>query len=568
MDTRMQLKVIIDYNEVYGSSKSMEDALDLIKDIPSVTLISYISGFNIKLYLKDVGIEAHEIQIQLLNNLIVKAGEDTIERFKVIFQNHLDKGHWPVVIWRYSNLLFYELIFKKHNSLKARDLTNEEAKRVLDAYLIINTITSNRFKISENEVKEAAKNEETESIILPNFIYQKDYTSTTDFSNQLTRGVKLFEYLEKSEKYSQYIEGYYKLLKVKNSNDLFHNILTVFTQVNITGDIAQRHQIIPLWNLEGFINTSYINTLAINPFINSYEADVNFSLLRNHILYEVGGIKLIYFLLDINFLIDLLYKAQIFAFKDYIKNQGYKGNFLAEKGKEFMEDIYFRLIMEKCFPHLIGFSGDKAIKKDKNEISDYYLRKNEKIALIEFKDVLLGADVKEKGEKDGLYSALDTKFYENQKKDPKGIRQLLNGIEYIENNQIEFDSLIHLEKIEIYPIVIYTDLSFGYEGVNKILNKKFREELAKRSFNKIEVKNVTFINLSFFELHEDYLKQNRLDLFKMIDEFHLHVSNKDVSTTPFEVFSRFYMQENIKKDLGNPSFMLEVIKDFFPEAKL
>ncbi len=568
MDTRMQLKVIIDYNEVYGSSKSMEDALDLIKDIPSVTLISYISGFNIKLYLKDVGIEAHEIQIQLLNNLIVKAGEDTIERFKVIIQNHLDKGHWPVVIWRYSNLLFYELIFKKHNSLKARDLTNEEAKRVLDAYLIINTITSNRFKISENEVKEAAKNEETESIILPNFIYQKDYTSTTDFSNQLTRGLKLFEYLEKSEKYSQYIEGYYKLLKVKNSNDLFHNILTVFTQVNITGDIAQRHQIIPLWNLEGFINTSYINTLAINPFINSYEADVNFSLLRNHILYEVGGIKLIYFLLDINFLIDLLYKAQIFAFKDYIKNQGYKGNFLAEKGKEFMEDIYFRLIMEKCFPHLIGFSGDKAIKKDKNEISDYYLRKNEKIALIEFKDVLLGADVKEKGEKDGLYSALDTKFYENQKKDPKGIRQLLNGIEYIENNQIEFDSLIHLEKIEIYPIVIYTDLSFGYEGVNKILNKKFREELAKRSFNKIEVKNVTFINLSFFELHEDYLKQNRLDLFKMIDEFHLHVSNKDVSTTPFEVFSRFYMQENIKKDLGNPSFMLEVIKDFFPEAKL
>jgi hypothetical protein len=562
MDTRMHLKVIIDYKEIYGTEKAIPNLQDLIKDIPSVTLISYISGFNIKLYLNDVGIEAHELQIQLLNNLIVKAGTETIDRFKVVFQTHIDKGHWPVVIWRYSNLLFYELIFNNHNTLQARDLTDEEAKRVLDAYLILNSVTSDRFKITEEEVKEAAEKEETESIILPNFLYQKDFISTTDFSNQITRGVKLFQYLEGSPKFSPYIQDYYKYLKVKNSNDLLHNILTIFAQVNI-GDVAARTQIIPLWNIEEFINVGFISSLSINTSISTYAADLNFSILRNKVLYQLGGSRLIYFLLDINFLIDLIYKAQIFLFKDFIKKQGYKGNFLAEKGKEFMEDIYFRLIMEKCFPHLTKFSGDKAIKKDKNEISDYYLRENEKIALIEFKDVLLGADVKDNAGKEAVYSALDTKFYENQKKDPKGIRQLLNAIEYIEKNEIEFDKNEGKE-IEIYPIVIYTDLSFGYEGINKILNKKFQVELKKLNLKKVRVKDATFINLSFFELHEDYLKHNRLNLFNMIVEYHAHTKNPDVSTTPFEVFSRFYMKENIKKDLGNPSFMLEVIKDFFP----
>ncbi len=563
MDTRIHLKVIIDYKEVYGTTTSIPDLEDLLKNIPSVTLISYISGFNIKLYLNDVGVEAHEIQIQLLNNLIVKAGTEKVERFKEVFKSHIDKGHWPVVIWRYSNLLFYELIFKNYNALTPRDLTDEEAKKVLDAYLIINSITSDRFKITEEEVKEAAEKGETESILLPNFLYQKDFVSTTDFSNQITRGVKFFEYLEASPKFSSYIQDYYKYIKVKNGNELLYNLLTVFTQINI-GDIKARNQLIPLWNIEEFINMNFLYSLAINSSIKTYTSDINFSILRNKVLYQPGATRQLYFLLDINFLIDLMYKAQVFLFKEFITKEGYKGNFLADKGKEFMEDIYFNLIMEKCFSHLVGFSGKKAVKKDRNEISDYYLRDNEKIALIEFKDVLLGADIKDNAGKDAVYSALDTKFYENQKKDPKGIKQLLNAIDYIEKNGLDFDKIEGINGIEIYPIVIYTDLSFGYEGVNKLLKKKFQTELETLNLKKISVKDVTFINLSFFELHENYLKTNRLNLFKMIEEYHLHAANPDVSTTPFEVFSRFYMQKNIKKDLGNPSFMLEVIKEFFP----
>lgn len=562
LDTRMNLKTIIDYNEVYGETKEVSFADTLIKDIPSVTLLNYISGFNIKLYLNEVSAEAYNIQIQLLNNLIVKAGEPTIEIFKKAFQKHLDQQQWPIVFWQYSNLLFYELILRNYNTNLTRDLTSDEAKRVLDAYLILNSITSERFKITKEEVQAAAAKDETESILLPNFIYQKDYTSTTDFSNQITRSIKLFEYLDNSEKFKEFVRDYYKHLGVKDCKDLIYNILTVFTQVGIDSPIAERKQIIPLSNLLPLINIDYINSLSINDTISTYNPDNSFRTLRKKMLYHFD--KHVYFLLDINFLIDQLYKAQIFSFKEFIESKGYKGNFLSVKGKEFMEDIYFRLIMEKCFPNYIRKSGDEAKKINGNEICDYYLRKGNNIFLIEFKDILLSADLKEKADKDLLYSEFEKKFFENQKKDPKGIQQLFNAAKYIENNLLSFDKIIEDEKLNVYPIVVYTDLSFGYEGINKILKNKFSELLSSESFTKTRVKDVTFINLSYFEIHEDYLKQGFIELSKFIEEYHQHIQKEQYTTTPFEVFSKFNLRENVKTELGNTSFMLEVLKQIFP----
>ena len=53
MDTRRRLITLVDYSIYYGEDKTIDDAMSLIKDIPSLSLINYISGFNIQLYLKD-----------------------------------------------------------------------------------------------------------------------------------------------------------------------------------------------------------------------------------------------------------------------------------------------------------------------------------------------------------------------------------------------------------------------------------------------------------------------------------------------------------------------------------
>lgn len=558
LDTRMYLKTIIDYKEVYGEAKDISFADSLIKDIPSTTLLNYTSGFNLKLYLNEVGTEAYKLQIQLLNNWIVKAGESTVKTFTEVFKKHLDLQQWPIVFWQYSNLLFYELIFRNYNSKSTRDLTSDEAKRALDAYLILNSITNKRFKITTEEVQEAVAKEEIENILLPNFIYQKDYTSTTDFNNQITRSIKFFEYLESSDKFKDFVQAYYKQLHIKDCRDIIYSILTIFTQLGIHKSVTERKQIIQLGNLLHLINIKYINSLTINESIKTYTPDNSFRTLRKKMLYQFDNY--LYFLLDINFLIDQLYKAQVFAFKEFIEENGYEGNFLSVKGKEFMEDIYFRHIMERCFPQYIRKAGDDAKKNDENKICDYYLRKGNNIVLIEFKDILLSSVLKEKPDKELLYSEFEKKFFENQKKDPKGIKQLFNAVKYIENNTLSFDVIDEENILNIYPIVVYTDLPFGYEGINKIFKKKFKKLLDKENFVKTEVKDVTFINLNFFEIHEDYLKQNIIEIFKFIDEYHKHTLKEQYNTTPFEVFGRFYLRENLKAELVNSSLMTETLK--------
>ena len=42
MDTRMRILLLLDYTEYYGEAKSIDDAKELIKDIPSESLVNYI----------------------------------------------------------------------------------------------------------------------------------------------------------------------------------------------------------------------------------------------------------------------------------------------------------------------------------------------------------------------------------------------------------------------------------------------------------------------------------------------------------------------------------------------
>lgn len=133
----MNIHTLVDYKEVYGEEKKLDDALSLLTGIPSITLINYISGFAVNLYLNENSEHSEKIQRQLLNELLGKAGNETIEKFNTALIRQIANANSPTVFWSYSNLLYYNLIFKIHNSLFPKDLTEDEAKKAFDAYLII-----------------------------------------------------------------------------------------------------------------------------------------------------------------------------------------------------------------------------------------------------------------------------------------------------------------------------------------------------------------------------------------------------------------------------------------------
>lgn len=556
MDTRVRMFLLLDYKEYYGIERSIIDAEDLIRHIPSVTLLNYIAGFGVNLYLHENNEHTGKIQFMLVSSLLNKCDVDTQQKWVFEVKKQADRGHNPVMFWNYSNLLFYGLVFKTFNDLASRDLTGGEAKKVFDAYLIVNGIANNKIQIETDAIKKAEEEEKIEDVMMPNFIYQKDYASSVDFSNQVTRGVTFFKYLENDQKYKTLVQEYYLTKNVSGYLRMFKNLMVLFSEIKIGKDLDRRNQ---LANLQEYfigkeVDLAYIETLCLNSEIAMYLADESFATLRNMFLYKLNQYQ--FLILDVNFLLDQFYKAQIFSFNTFLKIKGIKGDFLSEKGKNFTENIYLPMVLDTCFPHYVRFYGDACINSNKEELCDAYLRESNKICLIEFKDVLLNATVKNSADKDILLAEFDKKFVANQTNKPKGITQLVNAIRDIDANSVSFDNSIQKFKLEIYPVITYTDSSFGIEGVNKKFKEKFIFEIQKLNPKSVVVKGVTFINLNFFEIREDYFAKKLLNLFLILDGYHEHTKNPNCTLTPFEVFSRFYMNMYVPEELGASSSYL------------
>jgi hypothetical protein len=553
MDTRVRIFTLLEYKEYYGQNKTIEDAEELIRNIPSVTLLNYLSGFGVNLYSHDNDENTGKIQFMLVSNLLNKCNATVQQKWVSEVQKQAEKGFSPIMFWNYSNLLFYGIIFKTFNSYSSRDLTGDEAKKVFDAYLIINGIANSKIQIEEETLKKANALDKIEDVTMPSFIYQKDYASSLDFSNQVTRGIAFFKYLENDQKYKDLVLEYYKSKNVTGYLRLFKNLMILFTEINVGNDLARRNQ---LANLQKYftnneIDLAYIETHCINSEIANYIQDESFGTLRNKFLYKLN--KFQFFTLNVNFLLDQFYKAQIFSFNAFLKSKSIKGEFLSEKGKNFTEGIYLPTVLDTCFPYFEKFYGDYCINSKKEELCDAYLRESNKICLIEFKDVLLNASAKNSGDKEKLFTELEKKFLANQTNKPKGITQLINAIKDIEENSVSFDSTIPTTELEIYPIIVYTDSSFGIEGVNKYFKEKFLKEIESLNLQNILVKDVTFINLNYFEINEDYFNQKYLDIFKVLNGYFNHTKEASYTLTPFEVFSRFYMNTYVPENLGSTS---------------
>ncbi len=350
MDTRVRIFLLLDYKEYYGLDKTIEDAEELIRDIPSVTLLNYLSGFGVNLYLYDNTEHTGKIQFMLVNCLLSKCNSSVQQKWAAEVKKQAEKGFAPIMFWNYSNLLFYGLIFKTFNNHSSRDLTGDEAKKVFDAYLIINGIANSKIQIETKIIKKAEEEEKIEEITMPNFIYQRDYISSTDFSNQVTRGITFFKYLENDQKYKTLVKEYYETKNVSGYLRMFKNLMVLFSEINIGKDLDKRNQLVNLqeYYVSEEVDLAYIETLCINSEIATYLVDESFGILRSKFLYKINQYE--FLILDVNFLLDQFYKAQIFSFNAFLKLKGIKVDFLSEKG----EKIYGKHLLTFGFKHLFS----------------------------------------------------------------------------------------------------------------------------------------------------------------------------------------------------------------------
>lgn len=529
MDTRIQLYQLAEYSDLYGVKQNMEYVKDLLKDIPSATLINYISGFNMLLYLNDQDYELQkDILCNLLDKMITNDRIDILERIKRAESKAKTRY---IFIWNYSNTLFYDLIFQTHNNFPYRELTNTETKRFFDAYLIINELANNEICVDNEEFQDAINGIGIEDVTVANFMQQRDYISNLDFRNQIIRGKLFFEYLDKHPIYGSKMPNFYSAMGINSYSDIILTIGWIVILTKCVERVTERSQLFVIPNEFKFLmRESYLNSLCINEYIGKNESYLK--ALKDKSLYKISADK--YYILDINNVINQLYKSQIFRLNSFFGDS----KFLNVKAKEFSEKILLSNVLGKAFSSYSKFSVDNPDSKY-NELCDCYIRNNSNICIVEFKDIMINDKDKTSKKVNFLFSALNIKLVKNQQGKPKGINQLLNAISDIEKNGISFDN-VKPQKITIYPVIIYTDNSFGVDGLNSHYGKIFSAQV---NSNKMNVKDIVFINLSYFEMHWEYFANGSLELFSFIDEYIKHIQRDEYKMTPFEAFSRVYFKE-------------------------
>lgn len=555
MDSRIHILLLLDYKQVFGEDKKLQDAAELIQDIPSVTMLRCIALISMNHYLRETEPEGGKWQGWFIETILSKGTSGTRD---LILDKIRTCGHNPVIFWNYSNLLFYGLILMNFNDQENSDLSQEQADKFIRAYLIVNSIANSKIKLNELTMKEADIKNELEIALSPAFIYQRDYKSTLDYMNQVIRGVGMFKYLEANQRYGGLMDDYYKHLHVTGWKELFRNLLGINAELDFVNEDVRN----PLVDLSehfqyGTVNITFVQSLCVNSYRNNYQQDESFGQLRTKMLYQLDADR--YLILDINFLIDQFYKAQVFALNNFFKSRGLK-NFLSDKAKDYMETLHLKEVVKRCFPKNVHYLGDVARNSKGDELCDVYIRHGNRIALFEFKDVLLNAAAKNQGDSAKLFLEFDKKFLANQFGKPKGVTQLIQAFKDIDQAGLGFDQVSITEDVEIFPIILYSDNAFGVEGLNKQYKAKFATHIEDEHITKFTVKPLTFVSLSFLELQEQFLADGRLDIFSMMDQYHEHTSQKDYDLTSFEVFAGLYMDSHLPVKGDLPNYYKELIQ--------
>lgn len=536
LNTKGYMSMLLDHEHVFGVNKPIEYAINLIKDIPTITAVNFIARINYLLYLNDSAEKGFEKQADLLKDL--KATNSLVaNRLIECFIEAEKERKIPSLFYRYSNLEFCDLIFTHYNTQLYKHPTKEDIDKLLTALLIVNKKVNDKIKIEEGELEKAIEQHYPELVLLPQFIYQSDYKSNVDFSNQLVRGYYFFKFLETHPDTKNCMQEYYKNAEVSDAENLLRHILLLYNDFS-----RAKHSTV---KLAGELDADYnriIKNLCINSSIKSYDTDNKHSMLRRQMFYFVPHDNLI--LLDIGFLIDQLYKAQTFSLRSFFYNKGVK-KYDQIKTTEFMEQYFFDKIMNACFPTQEKFNNLDLKSKNKKQLIDYVVKDGTKILLIEFKDVLLSADAKHSADATTLFAALDLNLISSKSGKPKGLGQLMNAIQYIDKMPVEFNNIISSSNCIIYPIVAYTDNSMDFDGIIKVYNQKFRSLLEENSFSNLQVKDLTLINLSYFEFNEYYLANKQINIFEMIDNYHSYVRADEDSMTPFAVYATQYRKKHI-----------------------
>ncbi|WP_157976311.1 hypothetical protein [Lewinella sp. IMCC34191] len=183
----------------------------------------------------------------------------------------------------------------------------------------------------------------------------------------------------------------------------------------------------------------------------------------------------------------------------------FKSHYVSDK---FAENYLFKPIINQTL-----HKNHRVILFDsKPSRPDCYIRDNKRIYIIEFKDLSVSDSLVENSTYDEITQYFKHRLVENEKGKARGIGQILKYIKEINSNPYIQDDFvtkgINLSKIEVYPVIVYTNSMFAFPLVADIVNEFFDASSFDTNFK--EIKRPITMSMQVFFDHMDVFHLNAL----------------------------------------------------------
>jgi len=515
----------------------------LLADIPSRLVIGILSYINGRLYIND----AIKEQEHLFNLLIARLEE---AEFNSIRTNYIQfvasYSREDIYIFPlYTLLQIIEWEVTHYRRISFTDSTAEQELKVLQTILVFNEL----LDISHiKKGPDVDKNEILIKLIWENSLQQLEFTRRKLFFNQFLMGIDFIKYLEAN--YHSHLESYLGYLGISQKEDIFRGIFELLVngynkedqsyRFSFPVSILKKNRLLEQFVLD-------LENLNTQEYIDSgnhmyFKGLRKFPLLKHdNETFDVVNWNFVSDKMTTNALIfDFYYNSTI---KDEMRFDDYR----SEIGLKFSEKNYLVTFLRNTF----NSSNYIHLTSEDNEAitSDYYLRLDNKIIIIEYKDYIM-ADAIKHSNYNQIKEYIDVNFIRSKKGKPKGVTQLITQIDKLdkEYNIIEDFIEIGLDKsrLIIFPVIITKDFSFTVNGLNHYLNEHFKSEIRKKKYPFFLIEDLIIVDLKRLMDWAEDLESDKLSLPSLLNNYLLKLS--------------FYKE--VTKRAGGRKYVLDSIASF------
>jgi hypothetical protein len=556
---KLTTSVSLEYKKIFSDYDSTSIDI-LLAGVPSKKALEVICHFYAQMHTREQDTQLQRTYLLEWLDKIPSTDKKRISEpiLKTIESVRNNGGHFNFFN-NYSTLILIQNIIKNHNNLPSdKVFTDNQIFQLFKAYLYCTQewIDKQPFKTASEEPVEKLI-----EMLLPVQFPQVELVDFKDFRMQLIKAVYFFKFCEVDLLFKSYLSIFLKEKGISTWQDYLKYIADIYTGKLIKKIIPSVMQLANTEENKELIQ--WLEGMCVDP--SNFELDIDFKGVREHPVYKYDNDE--YLFLNFNFFIDKIYQGIKFEFAQaLIKNNAeYKGKpikgvgqFLGIYGECFSESGLFYEVLNHTFEkskYNIKVSGD-ALKTyfPKGGEPDYYMREKGKVYLFEYKDVTFASDYKNSLNYEKIKSGLFEKFVADKKGKPEGVSQLVQSIEKIIDGQYnQFDNY-NLEMMTIYPILVFTDMSFNTPGVNFLLNREMRKQIEEKGLHKkVKIERLIMIDIDHLIKFQEHIRTKKMTFNHCLNGYNTEVTSppllSKVSSFTHWIHNKTYDMPNMNDPL-------------------